>query len=253
MVKNGKGSGNVIHIIICENNKNYRMRTHDIIESFMMKTNINYTIKTFEYYNDRLKKIIQNPEDGHYIYILDINLENDDSGIDIANDIRKYDYDSIIILETGYKELISEAQRLRLAILDYVCKNINYDKNIKELLELSLEIFDLKKSIKFQVERVDYNIKYKDVLYIETDTIERKCVITTVNKTYENKKPLYFFERQLNKDFFKIGRGCIVNMKNIKKCDYDKNEIIFYNGTRLIGAISVRHGKAFKQTLKEYV
>ena len=243
----------MVHIVICENNKNYRVRTYDIIESFMMKTNINYTIRTFEYYTDRLKKIIEHPEDGHYIFILDINLENDDSGIDIANDIRKNDYDSVIILETGYKELISEAQRLRLQILDYVCKNINYDKNIKELLELSLEIFDLKKSIKFQIEKIDYNLKYKDVLYIETDSIERKCLIKTTNKKYESKKPLYFFEKQLNKDFYKIGRGCIVNMKNIKKCDFDNNVIIFYNGDRLTGAISVRHAKEFKQILKEYV
>lgn len=243
----------MVHIIICENNKNYRIRTYDIIESFMMKTNINYTINTFECYTNKLKSMIQNPDDGHYIYILDINLENDDSGIDIANDIRKYDYDSIIILETGYKELISEAQKLRLAILDYVCKSINYDKNIKELLELSLEIFDLKKSVKFQIEKIDYNIKYKDVLFIETDSVERKCILTTTNKEYEIRKPLYFFEKQLNKDFFKVSRGCIVNMKNIKKCDHENNIIIFYDGKRLCGGISVRHAKKFKDKLKEYV
>lgn len=241
----------MVNIIICEDNKNYRARTRDIIESYMMETNINYTIKTFESYTDKLKNIVKHSDDGNYIYILDIDLQNDDSGIDIANDIRgKCDYDSIIILETGYKELLSEAQRLRLAILDYVCKNVNYNKNIRELLDLSLEIFGYKKSIKFSIEKVDYNLKYNDVLRIETDSVERKCIITTKNKKYETKKPLYFFEKQLNRDFYKVNRGCIINLKNVKKCDYNKNVIVFENGEIMRGLISVRHMKGLKDIAK---
>ena len=236
----------MIHIIICEDNKNYRLRTHGIVDSFMMRTNLNYNIKTFDCFSDKLRKIIDNPEDGYYIYILDIALANYDSGIDIANAIRVNDYDSVIILETGYKELISDAQKLRLQILDYVCKNINYDKNIEELLELSLKIFNLKKSIKFKVEKIDYNVKYKDVLKIETDSVERKCIITTVNRTYECKKPLYYLEHQLNDDFYKINRGCIVNWRNIKKVDYEKNIITFWNGDTIKGVMSIKHVKGLK-------
>ncbi len=241
----------MVNIIIVEDNKSYRVRTKDIIESYMMNTNINYTIKTFESYTDKLKKIVEHSDDGHYIYILDIELQNDDSGIDIANDIRsKCDYDSIIILETGYKELLSEAQRLRLALLDYVCKSVNYDKNIIELVDLSLGIFGYKKSIKFQVEKVDYNLKYDDVYRIETDTMERKCVITTKNKKYDVKKPLYFFERQVNRDFYKINKGCIINTKKIKKCDFNKNAITFDNGDILRGNISIRSVKGLRELVK---
>jgi len=240
----------MIHIIICEDNKNYRLKTHNIVESFMMKTNLNFIIKTFDCFNDKLRKIIEKPEDGYYIYILDIALANYDSGIDIANAVRAYDYDSIIILETGYKELISEAQKLRLQILDYVCKNINYEKNIKELLELSLKIFGFKKSIKFKVEKIDYNVKYKDVLKIETDSIERKCIITTINRTYECKKPLYYLEDQLNDDFYKINRGCIVNWRNIKKVDFEKNIITFCNDTTVEGVMSIRHVRGLKDLIR---
>lgn len=242
----------MVHIIIVEDNKNYRVRTKETVESYMMETNINYSIKTFESYSDKLKKIVEQKDDGHYIYILDIDLQNDDSGIDIANDIRSNcDYDSIIILETGYKELLSEAQRLRLAILDYVCKSVNYDKNIRELLDLSLEIFGYKRSIKFQMEKIDYNLKYDDVYRIETDnSSERKCVITTKNKKYDVKKPLYFFERQLNSDFFKINKGCIINTTKIKKCDYNKNAITFDNGDILRGNISIRSAKGLKIAIK---
>lgn len=243
----------MVNIIIVEDNKNYRVRTKDIVESYMMGTNVNYTIKTFEKYTDKLRKIIEHNDDGHYVYILDIELQDDDSGIDIANDIRsKHDYDSIIILETGYKELLSEAQRLRLSILDYVCKSINYDKNIVELLDLSLDIFGYKRSVKFQVERVDYNLKYDDIYRIETDNTssERKCVVITKNKRYNVKKPFYFFEKQLNTDFYKINKGCVININKIKKCDYNKNAITFDNGEILRGNISIRSVKGLRIAVK---
>lgn len=237
----------MLNIIICENNKNYKLRTYDIINQYMMKTNIKYKIKTYENYNTSLKQFIKKPNDGHNIYILDIELDNDDSGIDIANDIRTHDYDSIIILETGYTELMSEAQKLRLNILDYVYKTINYDKNMLELIELSLDIFNLKKTIKFRIDKIDYNIKYEDVYYIETDSLERICIVHTNNEKYEVKKPLNYFEKQINSYFCKINRGCIVNTLNIFKCDYDKNIIKFNNNEIIKGMISTRNMKGLKE------
>jgi len=237
----------MLNIIICENNKSYKLRTYDIVNQYMMKSNIKYKIKTFESYSNTLKQFIKEPNDGHNIYILDIELDNDDSGIDIANDIRSHDFDSIIILETGYTELMSEAQKLRLNILDYVYKTINYDKNIIELLELSLDIFNLRKSVKFKIDKVDYNIKYNDVNYIETDSLERICIIHTKNEKYEVKKPLNYFEKQLNSTFYKINRGCIINTKNIFKCDYDKNIIKFSNKETLKGMISIRNMRGLKE------
>lgn len=239
----------MVNIIICENNNFYKSKTYEIIEKYMRKTNIKYHILSFESYTPKLKKIVSEPLDGHNIYILDISLANEDSGIDIANDIRKNDYDSIVILETGYSELISEAQRLRLSILDYVHKKVNYERNIIELLELSLKIYKLKGSVKFQVDKIDYNIKYDDILLIESDSNERKCIITTKNRSYDVKKPLYFIEEQLNSHFYKVNRGCIINVDMVAKCDYKNNEITFNNGKKVIGMIANKNMKG----LKEYV
>lgn len=238
----------MLNVIICEDNKAFRLRTYDIINQYLINTNINYKIKTYESYTDSLKKFINNNNDGYSLYIIDIELDNNDSGIDIANDIRRTDFDSIIILETG-TDLISQAQKLRLNILDYVHKSINYDKNILELLEKSLEIFNLRKNVKFRLEKQDYNLKYDDILMIETDSIERKCIITTKNKEYQVKKPLIYFEQQVNSKFYKINRACLINTINVEKYDYNKNIIKFTNGKKIKGMIANSNMKG----LKEYV
>lgn len=240
----------MLNIIICENNQNFRQRTYDIVNHYMTNTNINYKIKTYSSYTDKLKNHIKNPPDGHNIYFLDIELDDDTSGIDIATDIRENDFDSQIIIESGYDTLLSNATKLRLSILDYVYKTIQYDKNIKELLELCLKIFNLKKSIKFKYEKIDYNIKYDDVLMIETDSIERTCTLHTKTNKYVIRKPLKYFEEQLDSSFFKINRGCIINLNNIIKINYIKNNIKLIDGTVIRGMIATKNMKGLKEHVR---
>ena len=237
----------MLNIIICENDKNFRLKTYDIINSYLMNTNIKYFIKTYKKYTDELKKYITKEKDGYTIYILDIQLDDDDSGIDIANDIRKDDFDSIIIIETGFSELLSEAQKQRLAILDYLHKSINYEKNVYELLELSLNVFKLRGSVKFRVDKDDYTLKYSDINMIETDNVERACVVHTLTETYKVKKSLNYFSAQLNSTFYKINRGCIINLNNLKKCDYNNNIIKFNNGFITRGMIASKNVKGLKE------
>ena len=239
----------MVNIIICENSEYYRKKTHEILDNYMKKTNIKYRVFTFDDYTKKLKEIVNKPLDGHNIYIIDVHLSDEQSGIDIINDIRKKDYDSQVILETGYENLMSEAQRLRLSILGYVLKMVNYEQDILALLETCLNIFKLQSSLKFQFDKIDYNIKYEDILHIISDSTERKCTITTRNKSYDVKKPMYFFEEQLNSHFFKINRGCIINTDNVMKYDYKNNIITFYDGSEISDMIS---GKKLKG-LKEYV
>ncbi len=239
----------MLNVIICEDNKTFKLRTYDIVSQYLMNTNIQYKIKSYESYTDKLKEFVRSPKDGYTIYILDIQLDNDDSGIDIANDIRRTDYDSKIILETG-TELISQAQKLRLDILDYVHKSINYDKCILEDLEKCLEIFNLKKNIKFRIEKIDYTIKYDDVLMIQTDSIERKCTVTTLNNDYDVKKPLIFFEQQVNSRFYKINRAVLINLNNVDMIDYENNIIRFINGKIIKGMIATSNMKGLKENVR---
>lgn len=239
----------MVNIIICENNEYYKKKTYQIIDEYMKNTNIKYKIYGFNNYTNKLKELVENPKEGHNIYIIDIHLSDEQSGLDIVNDIRKRDYDSQVILETGYENLLSEAQKLRLSILGYVLKMINYEKNIIELIETSLNIFNLQSSLKFKYDKIDYNIKYNDILYITSDSVERKSIIVTKNKTYDIRRPLYTIEQQLNSHFYKINRGCIINTDNVREYNYIDNIITFSNKKQIKGMISSKN----KKGLKEYV
>ncbi|SDB04262.1 LytTR family DNA-binding domain-containing protein [Butyrivibrio sp. INlla16] len=74
------------------------------------------------------------------------------------------------------------------------------------------------------------NLNLKDVLYIESSG--RKAVVHLPDQNYEIYKPMSEFECELGKNYFRIHRGYIVNMKHVK--GYSKSEAKIDNGESLI-------------------
>ena len=93
----------MINFIICEDNNYVREIYEDIISKITMPHDFNYNIYSFSKYDSKLKNIINTPSDLN-IYLLDLELPGK-SGIEIAREIRKVDWDSIIIVLTSHDEL----------------------------------------------------------------------------------------------------------------------------------------------------
>ena len=74
------------------------------------------------------------------------------------------------------------------------------------------------------------NVKLKDILYVESSG--RKSVVHTAAEQLEVYKQMAEFEDELGKEFFRIHRGYLVNMQNIK--GYSRTEIQVDNGETII-------------------
>ena len=83
-----------------------------------MPYDFDYNIYSFEKYNLNMKNIIKTPADTK-IYILDLELPGK-TGMDIAKEIRKEDWDSIIIILTSHDELELKLLKQKLLILDFI-------------------------------------------------------------------------------------------------------------------------------------
>ena len=89
----------MIRFVIVEDEDDYLKKIRKIIDKEKYK--IDQEVKTYEFkgYNKNLEKIINN-NDSRTIYILDIELKDSKSGIEIASMIRDIDWDSEIIFIT---------------------------------------------------------------------------------------------------------------------------------------------------------
>lgn len=219
----------------------------NIINKLFMSNNIEYEIDEFSGYNKAFEKLI-NTEMAAKIYILDIEMKNSISGLDIARIIRKKDWNSIIIMVTSHTELGYEALKAQIMLLDFISKYDDCDKNLEKTLRLAIKQVSEKKTISIKSNGILYRIYLKDILYIVKDTVDRKCIIKTTYSEIVVNKTLSEMVNMLDHRFYLTHRSCIVNTDEISKVDFNNNIIYFKNSDK-IDLIS----RDRKKGLKEYV
>lgn len=236
----------MIKFVVCDDEVYFRKKVTNVINKIFMDNNIEYGIEEFNGYNKRFEDVINTNMDSK-IYILDIEIKNSISGIDIARLIRKVDWNSIIILVTSHTELGYEALKAQIMLLDFISKYDECDKNLEDILKRSIKQVNRKKSISFKSNGISHRVFINDILYVVKDPVDRKCIIKTTYDEITISKTLTEMIELLDDRFYLSHRSCIVNVDEIAYVDWN-NCIIHFNNKDTIDLIS----RDRKKGLKEY-
>lgn len=235
-----------MEFVICDDERVFRSNIRRVIDKVLMDQEYDYDVIEFSKFDPSFKKKIQ--ESTHKIYILDIEIKDSISGIDIARKIRENDWESIIIFVTSHNELGYQALKARIMLLDFISKYDDFENNLESILRKSLSLINSKKTIKFDSEGTSYIIHLSDILYIEKDTVDRKCIIkTTYNEIVVN-KTLNYMIQNLDDRFYLSHRSCLINTDKIRKIDW-KNSVIYFESGISTSLLS----RDRKKGLKKYV
>ncbi len=237
----------MINFIICEDNKNVRDLHEVLISKITMPYDFDYTVHSFEKYNNNLNKIINTPSDLK-IYILDLELPGK-TGLEIAQDIREVDWDSIIIVLTSHDELELKLFKEKLLIFDFISKFDNYEKRLTDSINLVIKNLNCRSALVFKQDKEIYHIKYDNILYIFRDNTKNKTKIKAIDKEYYVRDTLTNVAKQLDNRFYQTHRACYVNLNNIKCADF-KNDIIYFTNDDSIDYLSRNYKKGLKERLK---
>ena len=221
----------MINFIICDDEKQLRTATKDKVISFMMNYDIDYKIHEFTGYDEKFEELASK-DCGFKIYFLDIKT-NKGSGLDAARTIReKYDdWTSIIIIMTSYSEYKYEALSSRLYLLDFVNKLDNFDKKIKEDLEISMKSYDKKyKTLNYEYNHTYYKVEYRHIVCIEKEPDSKRCIIKTKSGEQLIPGTLNSVYKKLDSRFFKAHKSMIINIDEIAKYEIRNNKVTFKNG-----------------------
>ena len=103
-----------------------------------------------------------------------------------------------------------------------------------ELFDICLKQIANKKTLKFKYKGIDYNIDLSKILYIYRDTVERKCIINTINKKkYKVIINITDLAKKLDSRFKFTHKACIVNTDKVEAFVWKDNKIIFENGEEI--------------------
>lgn len=216
----------MINFIVCEDNLEVRKINEQIINKLMFKNSIDYKIHSFNSYDNDLNELIHK-HIGKKVYILDIELENK-SGIDVAHEIRKEDWNSIIIVATAHTELFPQIFKDRLLLFDFVSKFENYQENLLSTLNKVIRIYQSDKMFTFNIRKTTYSFKYDEILYLKFDKTERKTILKTLTSEYKISKSMKSLSINLPDYFVKINNHFIINKNNLISYS-SKGYLVFKN------------------------
>lgn len=237
----------MINFIVCDDEKEFRKKISLIIDKLFMKNNTEYKIEEFGTYNKDFENII-NSKMSSKIYILDIEMKNSISGIEIARKIRKDDWNSIIIMVTSHSELSYEALKAQIMLLDFISKFDEYEKSLERVLKKAISKVDSKKVIQFQNSGITHRLYLEDILYVTKDTVDRKCIIKTTYNEFSINKTMNEMIEELGPQFYLSHRSCLINTEKIKAVNW-KDSVIHFNNGESINLLA----RDKKKGLREYV
>lgn len=229
----------MINIIICDDDKSFIVNIKKVLKESIK---FEYNTYSYENYTDGFISYIKTNKIPT-IYILDIDLKNKNiNGFYIARKIRQLrNYNDEIIFFTCYEKYIQNLINSLIYPTAYILKSNYYDNLIKAINTAynSLLIrndFNSNDTGEIAIceSKIDYRIKFKDIIYIEKIKGCKYIIIKTRTNNIKDKyKVLYNIGSlmdRLDDRFYWLSRGVIVNRNYVKSVNNNNNVIELESG-----------------------
>ncbi len=222
----------MIKFIVIEDDKLHQEKVKTIIRSITFNMEEEVKISVYQKFTTKLKEEIKD-ESVRKIYIIDIELEGNYSGVQIAKLIREKDWESEIIFMTNHDKMFETVYRNVYKVFDFIEKfhsfESRFEKDIKEILKMN---FDNKMFI-YHGRNIDLHVFYKEILYIYRDTDERKVVIVTNKNKFSVNLSIQDTMTMLDSRFKIVHRACIANLDRIQKFNWKEKYFVLDNGMKM--------------------
>ena len=221
----------MINYIIIEDEVNYCKTYEKIIKEIMTNTEVKYNILNFSSYNNKLNQIIN--DNTNKIYLIDIGLNGNKTGIDIAKEIRLIDLNSEIIFITSEDLLFENVFKNVHKVYAFISKNYKMEIILNLVLKEIISYY-LKNTKFFNLDKKgDSKVAISDILYIYRETSERKVYVVTDKGKYPTYLNLKDILEQYGSYFIQIHRACLINPNKIGMYNWAESYFILKDGKQV--------------------
>jgi len=212
----------MLNFVICDDNLNIVKKLKEMLELLFFKDDIDAKVGFFTH--DPKKVLEYEKENIVDVLILDINLNSDMSGIDLAQEIRKRNKKIYIIFSTGHLEYSLLAYSVKT--FDYLPKPITLERLEVTLNRLLDDLSNSSNNKFIQLNKKTF-INQKEINYIKRDGM--KLVFCTNSGEYETYSSFNKIENLLPENFVRCHKSYMANTENIININTNNNTIVFNN------------------------
>ena len=226
----------MLNFVLCDDNLNIVKKLKEMLEIIFVKNDIDANVG---FYSDKPEEILKYEKENIVdVLILDINLNSNITGIDLAKEIRKRNKKVYLIFSTGHLEYSLLAYSVKT--FDYLPKPITLER-LEVTLNRLLDDFSNNSNKKFIQVNNKTVINEEEINYIKKDGM--KLIFCTGKGNYETYSSFNKIENLLPDNFVRCHKSYIANTDCIQ--NINNNTIIFNND------LSCDIGPKYKNNLME--
>lgn len=163
----------MLEIFICEDDEEQRKRLTKYVTDYIMIENLDMkVVVSTAHSNDIIEYLQQNNTTG--LYFLDVDIQEEKSGIALGAEIRQYDTQGAIVFVTTHSELTYLTFTYKVEAMDYITKDnfTDIQKRVIECINTANQRYVQNKQNSrkiFQTKSGDkvISIEYNDILFLK--------------------------------------------------------------------------------------
>lgn len=252
-------------IFICEDNDVQKNRIIKSVEEIIEIENFHIEIALATENPKEIINYLKEKTVDIGLYFLDVDLNTDINGIQLASEIRKYDTIGAIVFVTAKSECAPLTFEYKVEAMDYIIKdNLNeVHKRIQQCIISAKKKYlsmTTKSKKKFAISTNDrvIIIETERILFFETSYDKNRVVLHGIDRQiqfYSNLKKIeeVLMEINLSDKFYRSHKSFLVNKYNIREIDLKNRVINMINGE--VCEISAREVRKLKKAnyIKELI
>jgi len=221
----------MLNFIILDDDATHNINTNKRLQLIFEKYDIEAQITLQTTKPDEVIKYYLSNNIPNNVYLLDVNVQNDLNGIDVANIIREQDVKAYIVFISAHPEYVMPS--LKTKVFDYLIKPVSIDtltQCINSIYKDFMKSNTTKvKSIAIKSGFIMYNLSFDEITFFEK--YGHLLVVHRISGKIESSESLEKIELKLDKkQFFRCHKSFIINISHIMKIDYLNNIIYLNNG-----------------------
>ena len=243
----------MIPVFICEDSQKQREFVESCVKRYIMIHEAPlYLALSTPTPIDMMHHIEQKQQAGG-IYFLDIDLQHELNGVDIARAIRERDDLAKIIFVTTREDFLPMTIRYQIAFLDFIPKSTQSEMQERIYSSLTTSITrstlnsENKKRYVVKQGNKEYPVPYDEILYFETSIQPHMIDLLTLDGYYSFYSTIKEIKK-LGDPFLQIGQSHVINLDNLQQFDLKTRSVTMKNNKTL--SVSQRSMSTIKKQLK---
>ena len=233
----------MLSIFVCEDNHVHMKRISNCIHKFIVSQTINAKLVYISHSPlDMLKFVEQKKIAG--LFFLDIDLNSEIDGIDLAESLRKIDPRCFIVFTTADGESQNLTIKRKVEMMDYIVKDVaGFEQNVCDCIKVAydraMHAHPTPLQNKFVIKLQKDNtlvVKLSDIYFFKTDKPHFLAIAYAdrdMLRTRLFRGKIISILEKLDERFFRCARDYVVNVDKIVEIDNDNLQLILDDDSRV--------------------